>query len=131
MAAKKKQASKSTKKGPARPVVNKSLPAKHPNRIACAALSYLLIGIIWYFADEEMRKDRFARFHAQQGIVFLISALVIQIVGSIIPFIGWFIIWPIGTVLILVWFILGLINALNEKEQELFWIGGLGKQLKI
>ena len=37
------------------------------NNKLCAALSYLLIGIIWYFADEKMKSSSFAKFHFQLG----------------------------------------------------------------
>ena len=99
------------------------------NEKLCAILSYLLIGIIWYFADENMKKSSFARYHAKQGIVFLITSLILSAVAAAIPFIGWFILAPIFNILLLVLLILGIINAAQGKEKELPIIGGYAKKL--
>ena len=56
------------------------------NEKVCAILSYLLIGIIWYFADEKMKKSNFAKFHVKQGIVLFIAGIIVSIVYGI-PFI--------------------------------------------
>lgn len=90
---------------------------------ACAVLAYILVGIIWFFADEKMRKNNYAKFHVKQGIVLLIASIVINVVGVIIPFIGWFIILPLGGLFILVLWIIGLINAGSGKENALPLIG--------
>jgi uncharacterized membrane protein len=98
---------------------------------ACAALSYILVGIIWYFVDEAMRKNEFAKFHAKQGLVLIITWIILSIVASVIPFIGWFILWPIFGIFCFVLFILGLINSLNGAEKELPVIGSFAKNFKF
>ncbi len=97
----------------------------------CALLAYLLIGIIWYFADEKMKKNNFAKFHVKQGIILLIVSIIIGVVGSILPFIGWFIILPLGQLLILIWVILGIVYSLSGQEKELFLIGQFAKNLNF
>jgi len=97
----------------------------------CAILSYLLIGIIWYFADEKMKKNKFANFHVKQGLVLLIVWAIIWIVGMIIPIIGWFIILPLGYIFVLVLAILGIINAANGSEKELIIIGKFSSNFKF
>ena len=104
-----------------------------------AVLSYLvfLVGLIWFFADDKMRKNSFAKFHLKQAIVLVVIAIAYSIFASILSFI--LLITIIGSVLIpllglvwilfLVWVILGIINSVNGKEKELFWIGGLAKYL--
>jgi uncharacterized membrane protein len=95
----------------------------------CAFLAYILIGIIWYFADEKMKKNSFVKFHVKQGLVLLITSLIINIVGSMVPFVGWFIILPLGGLLTLILWIIGIINVLNGKENPLPIIGGFAKKL--
>jgi uncharacterized membrane protein len=101
---------------------------KQDNSKLVAILSYILIGIIWYFADETIKKNKFTKFHVKQALVLLIISLIIGVVGSIIPLIGWMIILPIGQLFILILLIIGLINSINGKEKELPIIGGLADQ---
>ncbi|MCK5283141.1 MAG: hypothetical protein KAK00_07050 [Nanoarchaeota archaeon] len=97
----------------------------------CAALAYILIGIIWYFADEKMKKNNFAKFHVKQGLVLLILWAAVNVVGGIIPIIGWFIIWPVGNLLCFVFLIIGLINALGGKQKELPIAGKFGSKFNF
>jgi uncharacterized membrane protein len=97
----------------------------------CALLSYLLIGIIWYFADEKMKKNSFAKFHAKQGIVLLIAAIAWSILLSILWPIWvylWFLMWLLELVP-WVFVVMGIINALNGKEAELPIIGQFASKL--
>lgn len=91
----------------------------------CAILSYLLIGIIWYFADDKMRKNAFAKYHVKQGLVLIITWLIIWIVSIPLFFLFW-LFWIIEIVL-LVLAILGIINAVNGKEAPLPIIGQFAK----
>lgn len=89
----------------------------------CAILSYLFIGIVWYFIDENMKKNTFAKFHVKQSLVLLVVSIILQIVGTIIPIIGWFLILPLAGIFGLVWMLIGVINALNGQTKELPIIG--------
>jgi uncharacterized membrane protein len=100
------------------------------NEKLCALLSYLLIGIIWYFIDEKMKKSNFAKFHVKQGLVLIIAAIIYDIIIRIIfgplMMLSLGLIWPIIQLLMIVpWIfvIIGIINALNGKEKELPLIG--------
>jgi uncharacterized membrane protein len=119
---------------------------KVENEKICAILSYLLIGVIWYFADEKMKKSEFARYHAKQGLVLLIAAIVYSIILSIIVQI---IITPLyftgGIVSIfsliglfqllgyvpLIWAVIGIINAANGNMKELPLIGKFAKKFSF
>ncbi len=78
-----------------------------------AWLSYL--GILWLIPMLTMKDSPFAKFHVKQGIVLSIFAVGVSVVGSIIPFVGWFVILPVGSVLLLVFAIMGIINAASGK----------------
>ncbi len=101
------------------------------NGKACALLSYLLIGIIWYFADEKMRRNSFAKYHSKQGLVLMLACFVMWIVTFVLaylPFLGGFLLMVLYLCL-LVLMILGIINAVNGQEKELPVIGGFAKIL--
>lgn len=68
-------------------------------------------------------KSEFGKYHANQGLLLLIVAVGVQVVGSVIPFLGWFLILPIGNIAILVLFVLGVINAANGVKKPLPFIG--------
>jgi uncharacterized membrane protein len=100
------------------------------NTKLCAFLAYLLIGIIWYFADEKMKKNDFVKFHVKQGLVLLITAIIFSFFYGIlvfIPIIGWFII-AVLQLCVLILLVMGIINALNGKENPLPIIGGFAKK---
>ncbi|MBI2573141.1 DUF4870 domain-containing protein [Candidatus Woesearchaeota archaeon] len=116
----------------------------HEHRTPIAALSYVLIGIIWYFVDEEAKKDQFVRFHVHQGVVFLIAAVVwgilLQIVLGVLGLVfGW--IFGIGALILLlvgllsyvplIFLIIGIINVLNGKERELPLIGHWARRFRF
>ncbi len=104
------------------------------NEKTCAVLSYLLIGIIWYFADEKMKKSSAVKYHVKQGLVLLIAWVIYSIIISIL-------LWPLvlmsfGAFYPLIqlfnlvpWIfvILGIINAANGKQKELPIIGKFAK----
>jgi len=96
---------------------------------ACAALSYLFpIGLIWYLADEKMKKNKFVAHHVYQSLAAAIGVFAFYFVGGIIPIIGWFLIIPIGMLASLVWFIQGLIYSLGGETKELLFLGWLAKK---
>ena len=86
-----------------------------------AALAYF--GILFFLPLVTHPESKFGKFHANQGLVLLIFAAGGNIIGGIIPFIGWFLIWPIVNIASLVFFVMGLINALNKEEKRLPLIG--------
>lgn len=71
------------------------------------------------------KESEFGKFHANQGLDLLLLGIAVSIVGSIIPFIGWFIILPVGGIFCLVLGIMGIINAINGKMKELPLIGSI------
>ena len=65
-------------------------------------------------------KNEFGRFHSNQGLLVFILSIVASIVGSIIPILGW-----VGSILVLVLAIIGIINASKEEMKELPIIGSI------
>lgn len=90
----------------------------------CAILAYLLIGIIWYFVDEKIKKDDFAKFHVKQALVLMIASFAGSLLFSILWVFCWLI--PFYQLIIIVGAIIGMINASNGKKEKLPLIGQFG-----
>lgn len=117
--------------------------SKNDNSKICAILAYImLIGVIWYFVDEKMKKSSLAKFHVKQGLFLAIVGIglgiLFAILGSVlafIPIIGWIfgvLLAPVGLIInlgILVLVIIGIINAANEKKEPVPVIGGFAEKV--
>ena len=95
-----------------------------------AVLAYL--GILVLVPLLAARESRFARYHANQGLVLFITAIVCGIGGGILSFVLAFIpvigrigclIWPAVWLGILALTIMGIINAANGQCKPLPVIG--------
>jgi len=93
-----------------------------------AAIGYL--GILCLIPLLAKKDSPFAQYHAKQGLALFIAGLIIGF-ASALPIIGWFIIAPIGGLLTLILFIIGLLNALGGKMVPLPVIGKMAANLKI
>ena len=109
---------------------NKEVVKSADNNKLCAILSYLLIGVVWYFVDDKIKKDEFAKFHVKQAIILLIADIIANIVLVIIPILGW-ILMPLLNIVILVLAIMGIMNAINNEKKELPYIGQYASKLKF
>ena len=92
---------------------------------ALAIVGYI-IPILFFLplVIEASKNSPFAKFHANQQLILLISWFAVHVVGMIIPVIGWFIILPLGWLFLLVCVILGIISAANGEMKQLPLIGG-------
>ncbi len=93
---------------------------KETNKWICV-LAYLIFFLPLLLDGE----NETYKFHANQGLNLLLLSIAISIIGTFIPIIGWFIILPIGGLLCFVLFIIGVINAINEKTKELPLVGSI------
>lgn len=95
---------------------------------ANASLSGACYIAFLFFLPLVMRPDsRFARFHANQGLVlFIFSAIigVLETVVDVIPIVGGILKAVLGLVTLGL-FLFGFVNALNGKAKELPFIGGI------
>lgn len=85
----------------------------------------LLAYIIFFIPLLAAKDSKYARYHANQGLILLLAAIAINIIGSIIPIIGWFIIIPLGDVAVFVLAIIGIINASKGEAKPLPVIGSI------
>ncbi|MBD3311145.1 MAG: hypothetical protein GF349_01445 [Candidatus Magasanikbacteria bacterium] len=90
----------------------------------CAVLAWFFpIGLFWYLAEAKMNKNSFVSFHVKQSLVLFIALLLVNVVGGIIPILGWFLILPLGNLVLFFLWIIGLLRALNGSVEELPAIG--------
>lgn len=99
---------------------------------AMAVLSY--IGILVLIPIFAAKDSRFARFHANQGLVLLLANIVYNIatsiIGSILLSITWNLyfvrrIFNVLNIAFAVFMIIGIVNAAGGKAKELPVIGGI------
>lgn len=102
------------------PVTPQADPADVEKNKAMAILAY----IIFFIPLIAARESKFAMYHANQGLVNFLLAVAVGIVGSI-PFVGWFIIWPLGSLAVVVLAIIGIINSSKGEMKPLPVIGGI------
>ncbi|WP_317450933.1 hypothetical protein [Alkalibacillus aidingensis] len=96
---------------------------KPPNDVeenkGLAVVAYILFFIPLLVA----RHSRFAIYHANQGLLLLITAILIYTAGLIIPIIGLMIIIPIGCLFIFILWLIGILNVIKGEMNPLPLIG--------
>lgn len=81
-----------------------------------AVLAYItIIGLIIAFVLNNEKKNTFASFHIKQSLGIAVTGLVLGLIG-LIPIIGW-IINILGFFVLVYMWIMGLMNAVNEKQK--------------
>ncbi|MFZ2188936.1 MAG: DUF4870 domain-containing protein [Candidatus Moraniibacteriota bacterium] len=91
---------------------------------AMAIVGYIIPILFFIPLVSEAKNSPFAKFHANQQLNLLLAAIAVNVIGTVIPILGWFIILPLGTILIFVLAIMGIINAVKGEMKKLPIIGG-------
>ena len=74
------------------------------------------------------KDNKFAQFHANQGLVLFLTSVALAIVSNILSWILWpvgFIVSTVGSLGILALAIIGIINVVNLEAKPLPVIGGI------
>ena len=90
---------------------------------AMGILGYIVTPLFFLPLISDAKDSPFAKFHANQQLLLLITWMAVSIVGGIIPFLGWFV--PLGSICCLVLMVMGIINASKGEIKELPVIGGI------
>jgi uncharacterized membrane protein len=107
-------------------MVNSNDPAVQPDpsdvqsNKGMAVLAY----IIFFIPLLAAKDSKFAMYHANQGLVLFLAAVASNIVLGMIPIIGW-ILLPFAYLAVLVFIIIGIMNAANGRNKPLPLIGGI------
>lgn len=92
-----------------------------------AILAY--IGILCLIPLLVKKENKFAFFHAKQGLVLFIAAVALGIVGMV-PFLGW-ILAVIGFILIPITCLIGIIQALMGNYWRIPLVADLADKMNI
>ncbi len=97
---------------------NAYIPEDVEKNKTIAGLSYLLFFLPLIVCPE----SRYAKFHANQALLLLITGIAGSVILGIIPIIGWMLM-PIFGIGILILGIMGLVNGFGGKAKQLPLIG--------
>lgn len=87
-----------------------------------AVIGYItIIGLVIAFVMNNEKKLDFASYHIRQSVGLCVTGLVLGLIGMI-PFLGW-IINIVGIFVLLYMWVMGLMNAINEKEKPAPFLG--------
>ena len=89
-----------------------------------SAVGYL--GILFLVPMLVYPKEKFAQFHANQGLILLIFSAILSVAIQVLGVVTFgiaLILWPLVSLTILVLLIVGVVNALNGHMKRLPLIG--------
>jgi len=97
-------------------------PDVEKNRLL-AVLGYILPILFFVPLITEGKNSPYARFHANQQLVLLIVSVSLNLLGTMIPVIGWFLILPAGFVFVIILVIFGATSAWRGEMKRLPLVG--------
>ncbi|MFA6383369.1 MAG: hypothetical protein WCX17_03015 [Parcubacteria group bacterium] len=113
-----------TTQQPAQPAAPQGNQSDAEKNKPMAIIGYILPILFFIPLVTDAKNSPFAKFHANQQLNLFLAAIAVNIVGGIIPIIGWFIILPLGSVALIVIAIMGIINGAKGEMKKLPIIGG-------
>lgn len=96
---------------------------------AMAVIAYILFFVPLLTGDA--KKDAFVKYHTKQGLVLFLLAVLVNLIGWLVPFYFWYSISWLFSLCILVLLVLGIINAVNGKQEPLPVIGKFASIFKF
>jgi uncharacterized membrane protein len=74
-------------------------------------------------------KDKYVMYYAKQSLVIVITGVILSIIGWI-PILGWIVV-IIGSVVLLILWIIAWVNAISGKQRETPLIGKYAAKFKF
>lgn len=90
------------------------------------------IGYLWllFLIPLLLKKNNdYCQFHAKQGLVLFVFSFIIMILG-VIPILGWLIAF-VGWVIIVIFALLGFVNALQGRKWEMPYLGKYAGKINL
>jgi uncharacterized membrane protein len=103
-------------------------PHKSGQNTGMAVVAYILFFVPLLTSA---KNDPFVKFHVKQGLVLFILSVIVSAVGWIMPWYMWYRFSWILSLVIFVFFIIGVINAVNGKQEKLPLIGQFADMFKF
>ncbi len=88
-------------------------------------------GILFLVPLLGKRDNKFALFHGKQGLVLFIFWVIVVWILGFIPIIGWFILRPIGGLLALILAIIGMVKSLQGEYWKMPVFGDMAEKINI
>jgi len=112
------------------------VPAPAPSGTSQPNTGMAIVAYILFFIPllTDAKKDPFVKFHVKQGIVVFALAVILWVIRAVMP---WYWVWNLYWLFnlvglaILVFAIIGIINAANGKQEKLPLIGKFGDMVKL
>lgn len=98
-------------------------PQDAEKNVIIAILSYL--PLLCFLPLIAARNSRFAMFHANQGIALFLVALALNLIGFVVPIIGWLFVIPFGNLAAFILAVIGMVGAYRKEMNPLPVIGSL------
>jgi uncharacterized membrane protein len=91
-----------------------------------------IVAYILFFVPllTDAKKDSFVRYHVRQGFLVFICGVIVWIVSMILTW-RFYVLTNILSLAVLVFAIIGIVNAANGQEKPLPLIGHLADKIKI
>lgn len=106
-------------------------PGHQEKNIGMAILAYIIFFIPLL---TDAKNDTFVKFHVKQGIVVFGMALIVWVIRMLMP---WYLLWHLYwlfnllSIVVLVFAVIGIINAANSKKEPLPLVGSIANILKF
>jgi len=91
-------------------------PLKHNTLMAVVAYILFFIPLL-----TDAKNDPFVKFHVKQGLVLFLACLASAVLVRL-PVVGFMLMFPLNIFIFILW-IMGIVNALNGKQERLPIIG--------
>ena len=98
-------------------------PQDAEQNLVIAILAYL--PVLCFLPLIAARNSRFAMFHANQGTVLFLLTLALNLIGFVVPIIGWFIVIPFGNLAAFILAVIGMVGAYKKEMNPLPVIGNI------
>lgn len=76
------------------------------------------------------KDNKYAMYYAKQGLILFIAYVIVAILGMI-PIIGWFVILPIGYLIMLILWIIGIVYAFSGEMKPIPLIGKFADKINL
>ncbi|MFA6424021.1 MAG: hypothetical protein WCV83_01755 [Candidatus Magasanikbacteria bacterium] len=104
-------------------------PISGKKNTAMAVIAYIIFFVPLLTGDAQ--KDPFVKYHVKQGLVLFLLVVLINLLSWVVPFYLWLTFSWILSLGALVLFILGVINAVNGKQEPLPLVGKFADVFKF
>lgn len=106
----------------------KNSSSRDNNNVSMAVIAYF---IFFLPLLTDTRNNAFVKYHVKQGIILLISFLIVGVLGMILTGIGLYFISPILWLAVFILWIMGILNAAAKRQKPVPLIGQFAEYLKF